>query len=82
MTTLKCVLQGELSGGGGSEWLLPGSPLLFQDRMMSDTVTGEHSYSSQQDASVGAQMPEDATNQFVLPDIKMEEGIVGGELQS
>ncbi|OQR73568.1 cyclic AMP-responsive element-binding protein 3 protein 2-like, partial [Tropilaelaps mercedesae] len=71
------AFQGELAGGGGgsSEWLLLGSPLLFQDRMMSgcDTVTGEHSYSSQQDATVGSQSAEDTAHQFVLPDIKMEE---------
>ena len=45
------------------EWLLDASPILFQDRMMSDTVTGEHSYSSAQQEV-----------HMVLPDIKMEEG--------
>lgn len=72
------AFQGELGGGAGSgpEWLLPGSPLLFQDRMMSgcDTVTGEHSYSSQQEATVGSQESDDTVHQFVLPHIKMEEG--------
>ncbi|XP_022653043.1 cyclic AMP-responsive element-binding protein 3-like protein 1 isoform X2 [Varroa jacobsoni] len=80
------VHMGELGGGAGSgpEWLLPGSPLLFQDRMMSgcDTVTGEHSYSSQQEATVGSQESDDTVHQFVLPHIKMEEEDLDSEIFS